>query len=291
MKLSQLTDKTLYNDTLSLIQQERDVLTKILWHLKEIERRRLFSDYKCGSLFEFCVKVLKYSEGQANRRIAAARLLGDLPELSRPIEKGELSLTQLSQAQIFFNNQEIKSSSEKIDILEKIKGKTSRESERIFLDLQDTSTPKAKPKKTHITQLAGNEVRVSLTIKQETLDKLKRLQHLKAHTHLDLSQVIDKMADDILKLWSPAEKNTKASKKTLKHSRYISNHMRKEIWKTGDGKCAQCGSTFALQIDHIKPFGVGGKNNLENLRLLCRSCNQRGRIKFYGDQNFTQRSF
>ena len=47
----------------------------------------------------------------------------------------------------------------------------------------------------------------------------------------------------------------------------------------GSGKyqCACCGKVFDnkfyLQIDHIQPMNKGGKTVLENLQVLCRSCN------------------
>jgi hypothetical protein len=46
-----------------------------------------------------------------------------------------------------------------------------------------------------------------------------------------------------------------------------------------DKVCQNCGGNFRLQIDHIKPFSLGGKTSSENLRILCFNCNQRARIK------------
>lgn len=53
-----------------LVQQERELLIEILRHLREIERRRLFSALGFKSLFDYAVKRLKYSEDQAGRRIS-----------------------------------------------------------------------------------------------------------------------------------------------------------------------------------------------------------------------------
>ena len=39
--------------------------------------------------------------------------------------------------------------------------------------------------------------------------------------------------------------------------------------------CACCGSTEDITIDHIIPLSKGGDDELNNLRLLCRSCNSR----------------
>jgi len=43
MNLKHLTDKTLISETDFLVQNERELLAKVLHHLKEIDRRRLFS--------------------------------------------------------------------------------------------------------------------------------------------------------------------------------------------------------------------------------------------------------
>lgn len=38
-------------------------------------------------------------------------------------------------------------------------------------------------------------------------------------------------------------------------------------------KCAYCGNTENLQLDHIIPIIKGGKNIEENIQVLCRKCN------------------
>ncbi len=48
-------------------------------------------------------------------------------------------------------------------------------------------------------------------------------------------------------------------------------------------RCASCGSSERLEIDHIKPVSLGGDDSASNLQLLCFSCNRkkgprRGRI-------------
>lgn len=38
-------------------------------------------------------------------------------------------------------------------------------------------------------------------------------------------------------------------------------------------RCARCGSTKRLGLDHIEPVSKGGPDTLENLQVLCLSCN------------------
>ncbi|MZK53331.1 HNH endonuclease [Clostridium beijerinckii] len=64
---------------------------------------------------------------------------------------------------------------------------------------------------------------------------------------------------------------------------------RKQVFERDKGKCQICGKQLTMTIeygevqafhqvdyytiDHIKPVSKGGKNNIENLRILCRTCN------------------
>ena len=68
-----LSDQGLHVKLQSLAKKERELLTETLKHLREAERRRLYSVFKRGSLFEYTVKDLGYSEDQAFRRIQAMR--------------------------------------------------------------------------------------------------------------------------------------------------------------------------------------------------------------------------
>ncbi len=41
--LKQISDETLLNETQKLVHQEREILSLVLHHLREIEKRRLYS--------------------------------------------------------------------------------------------------------------------------------------------------------------------------------------------------------------------------------------------------------
>ena len=67
-----------------------------------------------------------------------------------------------------------------------------------------------------------------------------------------------------------------------KPKRYIPSLVRHHVWMRDQGKCTyvcsktrrRCASDHLLQIDHIKPFSLGGTNKVDNLRLLCANHNQ-----------------
>lgn len=74
MNLQNLSDASLIAVTDGIVREERELLTKILHHLREIERRRLFADLGFKSLYDLLIKKYSYSEDQAYRRISAMRL-------------------------------------------------------------------------------------------------------------------------------------------------------------------------------------------------------------------------
>jgi 5-methylcytosine-specific restriction endonuclease McrA len=51
----------------------------------------------------------------------------------------------------------------------------------------------------------------------------------------------------------------------------------KELFDLQDGKCAKCQRGFSpilkYEIDHIVPASKGGDLSIENVQLLCKSCN------------------
>jgi hypothetical protein len=273
MNLKHLTDDCLHHDIVALAGKERALLSQILWHLREIERRKLYSEHRCTSLFDYCVKKLKYSEGQAARRVSACRLLNDLPEIIDEIHKGELNLTQLNQMKNFFQEEAITDKNEKKKILGMIKGKTTRESETILWEMKQEDSPR----------------KVSLTIKEETWEALKRLQDMKAHQYHDMDALLIGVANVVSRLWTPSTKRNVTN--SNENSRYLPVQIKTAVWHRDQGKCRKCGSGRMLEYDHIKPFAWGGKTNLSNLQLLCRNCNQRKLIESSGvKQRMTRRS-
>ena len=78
-------------------------------------------------------------------------------------------------------------------------------------------------------------------------------------------------------------------KKSQRPSRYIPTYLKKYVWERDSGRCTyvhpetrrRCSSTHLLQIDHIKPFALGGKSEKENLRLLCAAHNRFRNDEFF----------
>ena len=91
-----LTDQDLILSLKSLATEERGRTVAVLKHLEEMDRRRLAEKTGFPSLFEYCVRELRYAHGAAARRIHASRAAAKFPILYRTLERGLLSVTTVS---------------------------------------------------------------------------------------------------------------------------------------------------------------------------------------------------
>ncbi len=97
--LKSLTNDDLHFKMKSLISQERKLTHEILLHLMEVDRRKLYLEMAYPSLWEYLVRGLGYSAAAAQRRIEAARLMVQVPQLGKKVEAGSIHLSQVSLLQ------------------------------------------------------------------------------------------------------------------------------------------------------------------------------------------------
>ncbi len=378
MKLQSLSDRQLLQQTQQLVQKEREILSEILQHLKEVERRKLYSDLDYSSLFEYCLRELKYSEAQAGRRLQALKLIRELPQVEEQIASGALNLTHICQAQSFFKHlqkaggkgfckdesndpgQSALSKEAKLQVLNEMANKSSREAQALLVakTAQAGLSPQLPPERERVLSEEYCEVRLILNQElRQRLEEVKSLLGPKA-LGMSLAELIGVMAELSLEslrdkkfgkrrsgtresrarsgdvesnrtenptapeklcvkfgvdqkpqsrakvklesqsqLRSPSQVGSQSHLKAQsqptgefladlppqkKKPRSISKSQKWKIWQRDEGRCEQCGSHKNLQVDHQMPVALGGRADLENLRLLCGNCNMRQGIKSFG---------
>lgn len=193
MNLRHLTDSCLLKDTATLVQKERECTGQLLHHLREIDRRKLFSELKCSSLFDYCTRVLGYSEGSAQRRIVASRLLNDLPEIEEKIEAGSLSLMNIASAVSFFNQESVKTPELKREVLYQLENLTRKDCEKKLFELSGREIPVREEKR----RISQDSLKVSMILSDKTVEKLQEVRGLIQKT-LTNEELIDFMADIVI---------------------------------------------------------------------------------------------
>ncbi|NUM87962.1 MAG: HNH endonuclease [Bdellovibrionales bacterium] len=303
--MQNLTDKALLEETENLVREERQILGVILRHLREIERRRLFSALGYSSLFTYCVGRLRFSEDEACRRISAMRLHRELPE----VEEIQVSLTNLSRAESVFRREKF-SREKKITILRELENKSVREGEKILARY----APRP-PKPDRVRAVAEGALEVRFQASHELREKIEILKGLLAHKHpnIPLGELFEKLCDLGIEEWDPGKPPKRAARthespaaeqvaeqgdatKIPPVAQQVKAqplpppnppaaprvNARRLVWQKARNRCENCHSRYALEIDHRIPRAQGGSNTPENLRLLCRSCNQRAAIQAFG---------
>ena len=74
-------------------------------------------------------------------------------------------------------------------------------------------------------------------------------------------------------------------------ARAVSREVKVHVWRRDGGRCRHCGITDSeavarsgahLHYDHIVPYSRGGMSNVDNIQLLCESCNLRKGNRYVG---------
>jgi hypothetical protein len=92
---AELSDAELLAATRSIAGRSNQLLATLLAHLGEVEARGIHRTRACSSLYTYCIYELRFSEDEAFRRVAAARLVRRFPAVWDAVAAGELHLTGL----------------------------------------------------------------------------------------------------------------------------------------------------------------------------------------------------
>src|SRR5215813_13417833 len=119
--VASLTDAELLAGTRRLVGRSNQLLAELLAHLGEVESRGIHRTRACSSLYTYCIYELRFSEDEAFRRVAAARLVRRFPALFDAIASGELHLTGLLMLGPHLNEGNL------VEVLARAKHRTKRE--------------------------------------------------------------------------------------------------------------------------------------------------------------------
>ena len=290
LELKKLSDQDLLTITAQVADKERRITIELMRLLREVEHRQLFIELGYPSLYDYVSRELRFSQGASYRRIQTMRLIKDVPRVEKLISDGTLNIQIAAKVQSVAAKWPIQ---DKEELLKRVEGKTTREAEREFA----RADPKGPREFTR--WLDGETVQLTFPLCREAFQSLQELLSLR--THVDVLKTYKVVFTDLIKIgqekWNPLRRNATSAPRsrcvngseedTIKT---LTPKIRAEVWKRDGGLCAyrnpttnaRCTTRDLLQIDHILPLALGGKNELSNLRLLCSAHNRARAEKTFG---------
>ncbi len=183
MNLQHLSDEKLDQQTFDSVKTETESTLRVLHHLREVEKRRLFSKLKFKSLVEYAEKRLGYPYDQAWRRIQAMRLLREMPEIESKIADGTLNLTNIGYAQAAFRAEAKKETplckEEKLEFLSQIENQSTRATQKLVAEQFGTEVLIRET----VKPVSATILMLSIPVKDQFLEKIDELKGLLAHSH------------------------------------------------------------------------------------------------------------
>ncbi|MBX9768948.1 MAG: HNH endonuclease, partial [Bdellovibrionales bacterium] len=196
-----------------LAAAERKLTRVMIEHIAEVDRRKLYLKLNFDSLFAYLTREIGYTNGSAQRRIDAARLILRCPEVAEQIQVGSVNLSQISKFQM--NCREVaKVTGQKVsldlqkEVLQKIQNQ--RESATDLILAQEFQTEiKMRPK----TQIQRDEsVRLEITFTKEEMEILRSAQALLSNkTGGGLKESLVESAKRVIKSHEPKNKKSTAT--------------------------------------------------------------------------------
>ena len=145
--------------------------------------------------------------------------------------------------------------------------------------------PRRRP--TKVAPIARGRYDLHVSIGQELLDKLHRVQALLSHKipNGDLTAVLDRVLDLAIERLEKkkfgASSKRRPSTRPSSNPRHIPARIKHAVWQRDGNRCTfisesghRCTEQARLEFDHAVPVARGGQSTVENLRLRCRAHNQ-----------------
>ena len=300
-----MTNAELVFELKTASSDERVLTKKIVELIAEALRRRIWVERAYSSAHRWLVGAFGYSDSSAGRRLDAARILADVPDVAEKLATGELTLSSLSMVQAAFHQEE-KRTGEKLtadakqEVVKKVENQSSAGAARAvaaeFPDVSRAPKESLKP-----AGADGWTLTVGLSTEQKA--SLDRARELLSHSHpgATWAEIISHLAGEHAKRCDPlarAEKRAVRTAKALEMPQSFSatedslsqmpgaspltRTARDSVLARAGGACefigpkngSRCGGRVRVEVDHVQPRALGGTDEPGNLRCLCAQHNR-----------------
>ncbi|MGC4087871.1 MAG: hypothetical protein QM756_08240 [Polyangiaceae bacterium] len=163
--------------TAALVGRERAATVEVIEYLVEIQRRRLFLEQACSSLFGYCRERLGFSEDEAFKRARVARLALRRPQVLSELRGGAIHLTGLFVLAPYAKAPNFAT------LLNESRGKSRAQIEQMLATHfpREAGPARIREQRSRIEPLSATTFRVEFTASAELRGKLERAQELLSH--------------------------------------------------------------------------------------------------------------
>lgn len=244
-----LSDELLLARIERFAQEEQDRLPVFLACLGEADRRGLPVKRGYSSTFDYCVRKLKFSEGEAYRRIHAARAATSRPELLSALSGGQLSLSAVSKIAPHVRRDDA------LEIIARAEGKSTRELEEILAPLCPEPVMRDKIRTVAVTvadeSITDAPTRPAIELRVEFSFQglpslraaIERAKELLAHKFPfgEMDHVLLEIVEDYLERHDPQTALRLGRCAPVTGSSSIPASIRRAVWARDGGRCTFVG--------------------------------------------------
>lgn len=205
MNFSAMTNKELEVSFHEAAKSERNIMHLVILHIQEIDRRKLFLGLGYSSLFDYLVNGAKYSAASAQRRIEAARLMNEVPTISKQLQTGDLNLSQIG---------ELQKAVKQAERIHQVKVEKQMKAELVqqVLKQDKANTQQICASSLNIPVIEDERVRtqkdksrrIEMTLTEEQYAKFEKIKGLLAHKNLSkkrtqkMNDIFETLFDEVL---------------------------------------------------------------------------------------------
>ena len=309
--LARLANEELLTGLDGQVASEKRCMANVIAYLGEVEERRLHLEAAYPSMFAFCQRRLRLSEGEAFRRIRAARLARKFPILLPALAERRVTLSNVVLMYDYFTEENVG------ELLGRMEGKTKLEvkeliaklapradvpptvmpvgaCQRTLLHAEAAPSP-AEPSTPRTPQpLSSDRYLVSFTASTAFRDKLERARDLLRHRipDGDLEAIFSRAVDALIAQLDKevtAKTDRPRPAKAPQDPGDVPRAARREVMARDGFQCtyispdgARCAERGWLEVDHRLCRARGGTGAADNLRVLCRAHNQFEAVRVFG---------
>jgi hypothetical protein len=298
-----LSDDELLGALFAIRGRERQAVAQVVAHLAEVEARSLHLRAGSASLFDYCVRRLAMSEGEAFRRITAARLARRFPIILGQLASGAIHLCAVCELRDFLTPDN------HAELLNEASGKTKKQVAEMLARRAPKPDVHSTVRRLPPPRLVGSEVpvpvvpprlarpiveplredryRLQLNASGMLKQKLELARDLMSHNNPtgDLAAVVERALEvliDKIQRERLAQTSARRASTTVQvGSRHIPNSTRRQVVERDGLQCTyvsangeRCSSRRFLQLHHEHAWARGGPSTTENIRVLCAAHNR-----------------